>query len=155
MSDDINNLKLTVGLLQRDFQNTEKLCDKLSESIEKMQEVNANLVKLISLHEQKHQIHTQTEIELKEDVKDLHSRITTVNRDLQERMDQMELHIERKIDVLREDLREKVEEKKEDKNLIGSIKEIDKYKWMILGAATGFGWVISNVNLNTLASLFK
>jgi hypothetical protein len=35
------------------------------------------------------------------------------------------------------------------------LKEIDQYKWMILGAAISLGWIIGNVNLGTLGTLFK
>jgi hypothetical protein len=33
--------------------------------------------------------------------------------------------------------------------------EIDRYKWMIIGAALTLGWVIGNVNLSALGNLFK
>ena len=36
-----------------------------------------------------------------------------------------------------------------------TLKEIDKYKWMILGAAIAIGWIIGNVNLGVLGTLFK
>lgn len=148
---DLQDIRLEIGLMQKDIDLTDKLCEKVSESIEKIQEVNVNLVKMISLHEQKHYQHEQVEKDLKEDVKDLHSRITTVNREMQDKMTQLETHLSQKLDSLREDLLER----KNDDQKPSLFAEFDKYKWMIIGAALGFGWVVGNVNLTALAALFK
>jgi hypothetical protein len=109
---------------------------------------------MITIHEHRHEQHEKAEIELKDDIKELHSRITTVNREIHERIDEVERHISERIDALRSDL---IQHKKEENgNMVGdTLKEIDKYKWMILGAAIAIGWIIGNVNLGVLGTLFK
>jgi len=150
----LHDVEMKVGLLQRDVQQSEKLCEKLSESISKLQEVNANILRMITIHEHRHEQHERAETELKDDIKELHSRITTVNREIHERIDEVERHISERIDALRSDL---IQHKKEEGgNVVGdTLKEIDKYKWMILGAAIAIGWIIGNVNLGVLGTLFK
>ena len=140
---DLNNIKLKVGLLEKDVSLTDKLCTKLSESIAKIQELNTNIAQMIVLHEQKHDQHEKVEKELKDDIKDLHDRI-----------DQVERHISARIDALRTDL---LKHKTEDrKNKVGEMmKEIERYKWMILGAAIAIGWIIGNIDLEVLGTLFK
>jgi chromosome segregation ATPase len=150
----LHDVEMKVGLLQRDVQQSEKLCEKLSESISKLQEVNANILRMITIHEHRHEQHERAETEVKDDIKELHSRITTVNREIHERIDEVERHISERIDALRSDL---IQHKKEEGgNVVGdTLKEIDKYKWMILGAAIAIGWIIGNVNLGVLGTLFK
>ena len=150
----LHDVEMKVGLLQKDVQQSEKLCEKLSESISKLQEVNANILRMITIHEHRHEQHERAEIDLKDDIKELHSRITTVNREIHERIDEVERHISERIDALRSDL---IQHKKEEGgNMVGdTLKEIDKYKWMILGAAIAIGWIIGNVNLGVLGTLFK
>ena len=150
----LHDVEMKVGLLERDVQQTEKLCEKLSESISKLQEVNANILRMITIHEHRHEQHERAETEVKDDIKELHSRITTVNREIHERIDEVERHISERIDALRSDL---IQHKKEEGgNVVGdTLKEIDKYKWMILGAAIAIGWIIGNVNLGVLGTLFK
>ncbi len=164
MAQDINDLKLEVGLLKKDFQLIDKLCESLSVSITKLEEVNTDLLKMITLHEQKHQQHEKVENEVKDDIKELHSRITTVSREIHDRMDDVERHIANRIDELRFDLfneklkeqdLESKEEIKEKAKIQESLKDMDKYKWMIVGAATAIGWLVGNVNLNALSHLFK
>jgi chromosome segregation ATPase len=150
---ELQDVKLEVGLLKKDIEQTDRLCDKLSESIEKIQEVNVNIMRMITLHEQRHEQHEKTEQEMKEDIKELHSRITTVNREIHERIDQVERHISDRIDELRSDL---IKHAKADPNrLKNTLAEIDKYKWMIVGGAIALGWVIGHVDLAMLGKLLK
>ena len=137
----LHDIELKVGLLGKDVEQTDRLCSKLSESIEKLQEVNVNIMRMITLHEQRHEQHEKVEKEVKDDIKDLHDRI-----------DQVERHISERIDALRTDL---MAHRKEDNVIGNTLKEIDKYKWMILGAAIAVGWIIGNVNLGVLGTLFK
>ena len=149
----LHDIELKVGLLNKDVEMTDRLCSKLSESITKIQELNVNIMQMITLHEQRHDIHEKVETEFKEDIKELHSRITTVNREIHERIDQVERHISERIDALRSDL---ANHKKNDEPRVTQIlKEMDRYKWMILGAAIVIGWILGNVNLGVLGTLIK
>ena len=138
----VHDLEMKVGLLGKDVEQTDRLCEKLSESIAKIQELNVNIMQMITLHEQRHEQHEKVETDLKEDIKDLHDRI-----------DQVERHISARIDALRNDL---INHKQQDKGRVPEmLAEIDKYKWMILGAAIAVGWIIGHVDLQVLGTLFK
>lgn len=139
----IHELELRVGLLGKDVEQTDRLCEKLSESIAKIQELNVNIMQMITLHEQRHEQHEKVENNLKEDIKDLHDRI-----------DQVERHISARIDALRVDL---LQHKKEDNGtkIKDIVQEIDKYKFAIIAVAVCIGWIIGNVNLGVLGTLFK
>ncbi len=76
-------IEMKVGLLEKDIQQTNQVYEKLSESIEKIQEMNDTMIRMITIHEQRHEHHAKAEEDLKEDIKELHSRITTVSRELQ------------------------------------------------------------------------
>ncbi len=153
----ISELKLEVGLLKKDNAQLVIITNKLSDTIEKIQELNGNLLRMLALHDQKHENHVKTENELKEDIKELHSRITTVNRELYDRVASTEKHLGEKIDSLRNELNSHRENdmKQNGITLPNVLKEIDKYKWMIFGAAVSIGWIIGNVNLGVLGTLFK
>lgn len=154
MSDDIHDLKLEVGLLKKDFQLIDRLCNSLSVSVTKLEEVNTNLLKVITLHEQKHEQHEKVELEVKDEVKELHSRITTVSREIHDRMDDIERHISTRIDELRNDLLNNANANAKAARQ-ASYNRLDRYKWMIIGAATAIGWIIGHVNLTALDKLFK
>jgi small-conductance mechanosensitive channel len=138
----VHDLEMKIGLLGKDVEQTDRLCEKLSESIAKIQELNVNIMQMITLHEQRHEQHEKVENDLKDDIRDLHDRI-----------DQVERHISERIDALRNDL---IIHKQQDKGRLPEIlAEIEKYKWMILGGAIALGWVIGHVDLAVLGTLFK
>ena len=138
----VHELELKVGLLGKDVEQTDRLCEKLSESIAKIQELNVNIMQMITLHEQRHEQHEKVETDLKDDIRDLHDRI-----------DQVERHISARIDALRNDL---MNHKQQDRGRIPEmLAEIEKYKWMILGGALALGWLIGHVDLTMLCKLLK
>jgi len=124
---EVQDIKLQIGLMQKDIYQTSVLCERLS-----------NLFQMIKLQEQKHEQHDKAETEIKGDIKDLHDRI-----------DQVERHISQRIDDLRSDL---IKHKKEEEthNIADVLKEIEKYKWIILGAVLILGWLIGNIDLGIL-----
>jgi len=138
----VHELELKVSLLGKDVEQTDRLCEKLSESIAKIQELNVNIMQMITLHEQRHEQHEKVETDLKDDIRDLHDRI-----------DQVERHISARIDALRNDL---MNHKQQDRGRIPEmLAEIEKYKWMILGGTLALGWLIGNVDLTMLGKLLK
>lgn len=147
----LNNLKLDVELLKKDVEQFDVLCDKITNSIEKMQDVNNNLLKMISLHEQRHEQHEKAEDDIEEDVKDLHSRITTINREIHDRIDQVEHHITERIDDLRSDL---IKHKNED-GFKFRLSDIDKVKWFIMGGVLFVGIMLGKFDIFTLFSVVK
>lgn len=150
---EVQDLRLQVGLMEKDVSLTNQLCNKLSESITKIQELNVNVMQMITLHQQKHEQHEITEAELKEDIKELHSRITTVNREIHDRIDQVERHITERIDNLRSDL---IKHKAEDKgNIVEKLAEIDKWKWMLFGGILMAGFLLGKIDLLSLLGLLK
>jgi ElaB/YqjD/DUF883 family membrane-anchored ribosome-binding protein len=153
----VHDLKLEIGLLKKDNEQLATITNKLSDSIEKIQEMNGNLLRMISLHEQKHESHLRTEENLKEDIKDLHSRITTTTRELHDKMDQTEKHLSDKIDSLRRELQshENNDAKRNDKSVSGMLSKIENYKYLALGIALTVGFLAGNMNTSLFGILFK
>jgi len=150
-----HQLDVKINLVERDIEQLTKVDDKFEESCNKLNEVSIKLAQMISLHEQRHEQHELVETELKEDIKELHSRITTVTRELHDRMDEVENNITNKIDALRRELLSH-EQRDRERNKLGDVlREIDKYKFLILGGAIVVGWILGNINLSVLSSLMK
>ena len=150
---EVQDLKLDIGLLKKDVEQTDELCHKLSESLTKMQELNVNILQMITLHEQRHEQHEKAEQDLKDDIKELHSRITTVSREINDRIDQVEQHITNRIDDLRSDL---IKHKQQDKKtILTELSEVEKWKWMILGGVLMAGFLLGKLQLSTVLPYLK
>lgn len=101
--------------------------------------------------------------EMKEDIKELHSRITTGNREIVDKIDDMQTRIEHKMAAgavnakqQHEDIQKAVQEdiQRVATTLDADIKEVTKrvdvleqWRWMIVGGAIVFGYLIGNIDL--------
>jgi predicted nuclease with TOPRIM domain len=83
------------------------------------------------------------------DVKELHSRITTISRELSDKVELTERRIMDEIKSLRNDIAE--HNKKEDSEL----KKILEWKWMAAGGIVVLAWLFSHINLDMFGKLFN
>jgi predicted Zn-dependent peptidase len=145
VSNEIDN-RLEIELLKKDVSVVTALLGKFDTTIEKMQEIATSLSRMVSLQEQR--IETQEEVtrevqsvlemrrlEHNADIKDLHSRITTVNRELTEKIADTENKILEELKALREEI------KKEKTSVASKISQIEMWKWMVMGAIALAGWL--------------
>jgi restriction endonuclease len=151
-TNDFHDVKLKIGLLEKDVQLSSQLVEKLSESIEKIQEMNLNLIKMITLHEQRHDQHEKVENELKEDIREIHSRISTQSKQLNDRIDQLEQHVTSRLDAIRHDLMShKTQEFPEDQHkknsFIKKLESLNEWRWMVIGALIFAAWLIGELDL--------
>ncbi len=156
--DGFHDLRLEVGVVKSELKTQEKVIDKLTEGIEKIQEVNTNLLRMLAIHEEKHEIHEKIEENIDDDIRDLHSRITTESRTTQEKIDVLKTELYGKIDLLRKDITESILKKEEPiptKNLSDKLKELDRWKYLLITLILIIIWIIEHINLKMLSQLFS
>ena len=142
MSDNTVELKIDVEVLKEKVEHITHLCSKMDQITEKLVDNQDRIVTQI------YNDMEQRKRDTVEDVKELHSRITTVDRNLSDKIELTERRIMDEIKSLRHAM--DAHNKKEDEDL----KKISQWKWMIAGGVVVLAWVISNVNMTVLAKLF-
>ena len=143
MSADAVELKVDVEVLKSQVLTITQLCGKMDSVIEKLVDNHDRMVNQIYTDMEKRKADTNA------DIKDLHSRITTISREVADKVELTERRIMDEIKSLREDIAE--HNKKEDDDL----KKILQWKWMVAGGVVVLAWVISNVNLAALSKVFN
>ena len=79
--------------------------------------------------------------ELKVDVKEVHSRITTGNREIMDKLDE-------KIDALAKSDKEQHETLKQSMdNVRERVDVLEKWRWMIVGGAIVLGYIVGHMGL--------
>ncbi len=142
MPDSAVELKIDVEVLKEKVDNIAHLCSKMDQVIEKLVDNHDRIVTQI------YNDMEQRKRDTVEDVKELHSRITTVDRNLSDKIELTERRIMDEIKSLRHTIDE--HNKKEDDDL----RKIFQWKWMVAGGVVVLAWLISNLNLTMLAKLF-
>jgi acetate kinase len=143
MATDAVEIKVDVEVLKSQVLTITQLCGKMDSVIEKLVDNHDRMVNQIYTDMEKRKADTNA------DIKELHSRITTISREVADKVELTERRIMDEIKSLREDIAE--HNKKEDDDL----KKILQWKWMVAGGVVVLAWVISNVNLAALSKVFN
>lgn len=94
--------------------------------------------------------------EVKSDIKELHSRITTGNREIMDKIEQIDERIETKMNQQAAVNKEQHEVihgqiRSEMNNISNRVASLEQWKWYVIGAAAIIGFLISNfTNLSKL-----
>lgn len=154
----IDNAKVEIELLKKDVAMITNLCAKFDVTIDKMQDIASNLSKLISLQEQRLETQERTtkdvhntlemrRLEHNSDIKEIHSRITTTNRELTEKIEETEKKILEELQSMKQALME-------DKNNTGKkILDIEAWKYMLSGGILVAVWLLARADGHALLKL--
>ena len=136
-------LKVEVGVLKEKVSTLVDLCEKMDRVIEKLADNNTNVVNQIYKDMDKRKEDTVS------DIKELHSRITTTDRNLSDKIELTERRIMDEIKSLRDHITEHNQKEDDD------FKSLMQWKWMIAGGVVVIAWIIANVKLDYLAKFFN
>jgi len=135
-------LKVDVEVLKQQVLTLTQLCNKMDTIIEKLIDNNDRLTTQIYQDMDKRKQETVS------DIKELHSRITTVDRNVSDKIELTERRIMEEIKYLRDDIAE--HNKKESKEM----QKIMEWKWMAAGAIVVLAWIMSNIKIEMVSKLF-
>jgi chromosome segregation ATPase len=114
---------------------------KLDASIEKISQVSSDIGRLLAVHEQRIDQLERTDERRMDDIKELHSRITTGNREIMDKLDE-------KIDALAKADKEQHEAlKKSMDDVKGRVDVLERWRWMIVGGAVVIGYMMSHLSV--------
>lgn len=121
---------------------------KLDSSLDKITEVSNSIAKLLAVHDERLSSLEKTNDKREDEIKDLHSRITTQTREIFDKLELMETRIERRISeggsiTSTHHARMSTEMKEEIQKISQRISLLESWRWYVLGAAAVIGWIIS------------
>ncbi len=90
--------------------------------------------------------------EMRVDIKDLHSRVTTQTREIVEKMDDMQTRLEHRMNAQAEVAKQQHEaiqsEIRNDVKLISDrVDVLERWRWMIVGGAVVLGYIVGHMDL--------
>lgn len=139
----VNELRVDVEVIKRDIDTLTNLCEKMDKIIEKLVDHQDVIINQI------YQDMDRRKADTNQDVKELHSRITTVSKDLSEKVDNTETKIMNEIKALSVQI--SAHNKKEDDD----IAKLLKWKWTIMGGIIVISWLTSHIGFDTILKLIK
>lgn len=151
--------------IETEVEVLKSVVSKLDTSIEKITQVSGDIGKILAVHEQRLDSIEKVSEYRNEEIKEIHSRITTQTREVVEKIDQLQSRLEHKMNasaVAAKEQHESIQKEiQQDLQKVAStldkdIKEVTKrvdvlenWRWMIVGGAIVFGFVVGNSGLFT------
>jgi len=130
------SVETEIALLKREVDDMKGIHVRLDSAIEKIAEVSSSLHTVIAVHEEKlarqEETLEESEKQLRVNVQELHSRITTNAKETSQHMLEMERRLLEELQTIR----------KEMSNRVGML---EKWKWVIVGGSIVAGFIIQKV----------
>lgn len=128
----------------------ENVLPRIETSIEKLTELSNSIGKLLAVHEERLDTLERTGDKTENDIRDLHSRITTQTREIVDKIEQVETMIEQKLkdaatnsatqhQQIQADISTKIN------TLSNRVELLEKWKWIVIGGAMTAGYILDKL----------
>jgi len=148
-------LDTEVAVLKSDVNRMASLFEKMDAAIEKMGDVSNNIARMLAVHEER--LNKQDDIdeelfslvekrrqEIQSDIKELHSRITTVSRELADDLTKTEQRIMTAMTYGTTEIKKCITDEfksitEKQMDLDKRVTELERWKWLIMGGSIVLG----------------
>ena len=130
------DLNTEVQLLKKEVSDMKMIYSRLDKAIEKISDVSNSINRMLAVHEEKisqqEEAQIRSEQEINNDIKELHSRISTNNREL--------------ITLMSEQHKEQTDKMtKLEIELHGRVGVLEKWRWIIIGGSIVVGFILQKM----------
>ena len=141
------SVETEIELLKREVSDMKGIHVRLDSAIEKIADVSSSLHTIMAVHEEKlarqEDALNEQENQLRDNIQDLHSRITTNAKETHTAMGEMERRLVEQMNAHR-----KIEEehfRKMREELSTRVGVLEKWRWLIVGGSIVAGFIIQKV----------
>ena len=132
----MSDLNTEVQLLKKEVSDMKMIYSRLDKAIEKISDVSNSINRMLAVHEEKisqqEEAQIRTEQEINNDIKELHSRISTNNRELMNLMSEQHKDQTDKMTNLEIELH-------------GRVGVLEKWRWIIIGGSIVVGFILQKM----------
>ncbi|SUZ98590.1 uncharacterized protein METZ01_LOCUS51444 [marine metagenome] len=130
--DENNGIKTKVDIakLKKDVEEFDRIHNRLDIAIDKLTDVSSSIKSMLAVHSEKINRQEQIDEVIFEKLKERAGEIDKVKSDLSQELEQVEKRLLIEIKNIRIDIGARV-------------GMLEKYRWIILGAAIVIGWIVS------------
>ena len=132
----MTELETEVELLKKEVSNMKLIFDRLDKAILKISDVSNSINRMLAVHEEKisqqEEAQVRSDAEFSSNIKELHSRISTNNRELMTLMS--EQHKEQTDKMVKLEV-----------ELQGRVGVLEKWRWIIIGGSIVLGFIIQKM----------
>ena len=132
----MQDINTEVALLKKEVKDIKFIFNRLDTAIEKITEVTTSVNRMLAVHEEKisqqEEASSRANKEFSNDIKELHSRITTNSKEMRDMITKYQIEQAAHIENLRSDLN-------------GRVGILEKWRWLIIGGSIVVGFALQKM----------
>lgn len=133
---------MSIKTVETEVEVLKSVVGKLDTSIEKITDVSNQITKMLAVHERRLDDLDTDGAHLKQDIKEVHSRLTTVSREILDQIATMEKNIKTDATSQHAVLSGQMDKLDERINIV------EKWKFIVLGGAIVVGFILGQIDLS-------
>jgi len=151
------SVETQLAVIEQELDQTQSVIKRIDHAIEKITDVTADISKILAVHDQRlgrgekatsdiFDILEQRRLEMNEDIKEIHSRITTTTRELSTEIGNLQSCFLTGLEELKRELKEDQKYHNEkQKTLEQRIADLERWRYMLVGAGILGGFIVTKL----------
>jgi predicted nucleic acid-binding Zn-ribbon protein len=123
--------------MANDFEQLERIVEKLDVSIDKLTEVSNNVSKLLAVHDTRINIIEKDTVRNEDDIRDIHVKMDNIAKEITKKLDQSMANSVEGHARIQAAIEEKLQ------GIDARVKILEVWRWVVIGGALVIGWFIN------------
>ena len=125
--------------MANDFEQLERIVEKLDVSIDKLTEVSNNVSRLLAVHDTRINTIEKDTVRNEDDIRDIHTKMDNIAKEINQKLDQsMQNSVEGHAKI-----QAAIEEKL--KGIDARVRVLEVWRWLVIGGALAIGYLVNKL----------
>jgi predicted nucleic acid-binding Zn-ribbon protein len=123
--------------MANDFEQLERIVEKLDLSIDKLTEVSNNVSKLLAVHDTRINVIEKDTVRNEDDIRDIHVKMDNIAKEINKKLDQSMANSVEGHAKIQAAIEEQI------KGIDARVRVLEVWRWVVIGGAIVIGWLIN------------
>jgi hypothetical protein len=125
--------------MANDFEQLERIVEKLDVSIDKLTEVSNNVSKLLAVHDTRINIIEKDTVRNEDDIRDIHVKMDNIAKEINKKLDQSMANSVEGHARIQSAIEDQL------KNIDARVKVLEVWRWLVIGGALAIGYLVNKL----------
>jgi predicted nucleic acid-binding Zn-ribbon protein len=125
--------------MANDFEQLERIVEKLDVSIDKLTEVSNNVSRLLAVHDTRINVIEKDTVRNEDDIRDIHVKMDNIAKEINQKLDQS---MQNSVDGHAK-IQAAIEEKL--KGIDARVRVLEVWRWLVIGGALAIGYLVNKL----------
>jgi len=125
--------------MANDFEQLERIVEKLDVSIDKLTEVSNNVSRLLAVHDTRINVIEKDTVRNEDDIRDIHVKIDNIAKEINQKLDQSMANSVEGHAKIQAAIEEKL------KGIDARVRVLEVWRWLVIGGAVAIGYLVNKL----------